>query len=112
MRNMSFSITTRQMKDRTKTVTRRLGWWFLKAGDKVMAVEKAMGLRKGEKIKRLYPIEVVSAHSERLCDITQEECVREGFPDMTPSEFVSMICRHYGVRPTIKINRISFKELI
>ncbi len=55
MRNMSFMLTTQQMQDRTKDVTRRVGWWFLKPGDVIMAVEKGMGLKKGEKIKRMYP---------------------------------------------------------
>lgn len=49
MRRMSFSMTTAQMYARNKDVTRRFGWWFLKPGDRVMTVEKAMGLKKGEK---------------------------------------------------------------
>jgi hypothetical protein len=48
MRNISFSITRFQFCDRTKTVTRRLGWAKLKPGDVLMGVEKAMGLKKGE----------------------------------------------------------------
>jgi len=50
VRNMSFAMTTKQVRNQTKTVTRRFGWWFLKAGDIVQPVEKAMGLKKGEKI--------------------------------------------------------------
>jgi len=42
MRNMSFSMTTPQFKTRTKTVTRRLGWWFIQPGDLVYGVEKGM----------------------------------------------------------------------
>lgn len=70
MRNMSFSITTKQMYAGTKDVTRRLGWWNLKVGDVVMAVEKGMGLKKGEKVKRIYPIEIVSVSREPLQYIT------------------------------------------
>lgn len=62
MRNMSFSLTTPQMRDRTKTLTRRLGWYSLKPGDRVQAVVKGMGLKKGEKVERLCVIEVVSVH--------------------------------------------------
>ncbi len=58
-RNMSFSMTTAQFRARTKTVTRRLGWWNLKPGDVIMGVEKAMGLKKGEKVKRLGRIRIV-----------------------------------------------------
>jgi len=32
-RNISFALTTQQVRNRTKTVTRRAGWLFLKAGD-------------------------------------------------------------------------------
>jgi hypothetical protein len=53
MRNMSFSLTTPQVYAGTKTVTRRLGWRFAKAGQRVCAVEKGMGLKKGEKVKRI-----------------------------------------------------------
>lgn len=41
-RNMSFALTTDQVKDRVKTVTRRNGWWFLKPGDIVNAVKKGV----------------------------------------------------------------------
>ena len=47
MRLMSFALTTRQFLAHEKTVTRRLGWEFLKPGDRVCGVEKGMGLKKG-----------------------------------------------------------------
>lgn len=112
MRNMSFSMTTPQFLDGTKDVTRRNGWWKLKAGDKVMAVEKAMGLKKGEKIKPLGMIEIVSVRLERLDEITQEDVVREGFPEMTRQEFCKFFMRgHNGVMLDSFINRIEFKKV-
>lgn len=48
-RNMSFALTMKQINDRSKTITRRLGWWFLKVGDEVNAVNKVMGFKKGER---------------------------------------------------------------
>lgn len=51
MRNMSFSITTRQVMARTKTVTRRLGWLHAYPSQQVLPVEKSRGLRKGEKVR-------------------------------------------------------------
>jgi len=42
-RCMSFSMTTDAVRNRTKTVTRRLGWNFLKPGDLLWAVEKGWG---------------------------------------------------------------------
>lgn len=52
-------LTTDQVRNRTKTVTRRLGWKFLQPGDIVNAVKKGMGLKKGEKVEVLGQIKVV-----------------------------------------------------
>lgn len=95
MRNMSFFMTTEQIQNRTKTVTRRLGWWFLKPGDKVRAVRKAMGLRRGEKVEPLAEIEILSARAEPLNAITKNDCIKEGFPNFEPCDFVNMLCRHW-----------------
>lgn len=57
-RNISFALTTPQFRARTKWVTRRLGWLFLKPGDTLMGVEKGMGLKiNGETV---WPIILVS----------------------------------------------------
>ena len=110
MRNMSFSLTKDPMYGRRKTVTRRLGWFFLRAGDVVMAVEQARGLKKGEQIKQIYPIEIVSVRTEPLMDVTQEDLILEGFPEMTVSEFVIMFCAsHKGCKPETVVNRIEFR---
>ena len=111
MRNMAFSMTTQQMKAGTKDVTRRFGWWFLKPGDRLRAVEKAMGLKKGEKIKELSVIEVVSTRAEPLDAMMLDDCRREGFPTWFPIDFVTMICDHYKKKPTDIINRIEFKRV-
>lgn len=108
-RNMSFSMTTEQFRDRTKTVTRRFGWWNLKAGDVVRGVEKAMGLKKGEKVKPLGMIRILSVRDEPLSAITTGDCRLEGFPDMPPVEFVEQLCSATGKRPTDLVNRIEFE---
>jgi hypothetical protein len=111
MRNMSFSMTTHQFIAGTKDVTRRFGWWFLKPGDRVRAVEKAMGLKKGEKIKVLGVIEIVSVRAEPLDDMKLDDCRREGFPAWYPAQFIEMICKHYRKKPSDIINRIEFRKL-
>ena len=119
MRNMSFAMTTKQFVDRTKDVTRRFGWWFLNPGDRVRAVEKAMGLKKGEKIRGLGIIEIVSTRGEPLNTLTKnldygfEEVKREGYPFGTewPSVFVETLCRHYHVEPDKVCNRIEFRRV-
>lgn len=112
MRNMSFMLTTEQFKNKTKTVTRRLGWWFLKHGDTVMGVEKGMGLKKGEKIVRLGPIYIMSTYPEPLIEITQKEVILEGFPDKSPEWFIDMFCKsHKKCTPKTIVNRILLKYL-
>lgn len=111
-RNMSFSMTTDAARARTKDVTRRLGWWHLKPGDVVQQVEKAMGLKKGEQIKRIHLIRIVSAEAEPLHAFDShgpDECRREGFPELTPAQFVDMFCRHNRVREDVMVNRIVFE---
>lgn len=110
-RNMSFALTTPQFKARTKTVTRRMGWWFLKPGAVLMGVEKSQGLKKDEKVKRLGLIEVVSVSSERIQEFYSADLVREGFPNMTPFEFVEMFCKANNCVPDAWVNRIEFKYL-
>jgi hypothetical protein len=110
-RNMSFAMTTDQFKARTKTQTRRFGWWFLKPGDVLNGVEKSMGLKKGEKIKRLGQIRVVSTRPELLSDISPADVVAEGFPDWHPTNFINLMVAHYGVHPRSKLNVIEFEYI-
>jgi hypothetical protein len=111
-KNMSFSITTQQMYEGTKDVTRRIGWWKLKPGDIVCAVEKGMGLKKGEKVKRIGLIEIVSVRYEHLLDVTLDDIrVHEGFPEMGILEFIMMFTRSHHCSPYETVNRIEFKRL-
>lgn len=110
-RNMSFMLTTEQIKNRSKTVTRRLGWWFLKPGDVLNACEKCQGLKKGEKINKLCQIIVVSTQKVPLDKMTHAECFREGFPDMVPSEFIQMFRREMKCGMRAEVNRIEFRYI-
>lgn len=120
MRNMSFALTTTQVMEGTKTVTRRLGWLHLKVGDQLRPVRKCMGLRPGEKLDVLRdPITVVSICREPLRAMLDdleygfEECALEGFgqhPDYRwPNSFVDMFCAtHQGCTPDTIVTRIEF----
>jgi len=112
-RNMSFALTKEQIKNRTKFVTRRFGWLFLKPGDVLNAVEKSMGLKKGEKVKKLALIRVISVGEEPLSEITKEDCILEGFPDYEPVDFVNMMIDHSQgkVKPDDEANRIEFEYI-
>lgn len=102
MRNMSFALTTEQVRLRTKTVTRRTGWATLTPGTLIQPVVKGMGLKPGEKVEKIGgPIRVVSVRRERLDAIEseygQDECRAEGFPNLSPVEFVAMFCATHRV---------------
>ena len=118
MRNMSFALTIPQMRAGSKTVTRRDGWKAAKEGDLLMPVEKCMGLAKGEKVVQICaPIMVILVRFEPLNAMTDDleygclECIKEGFPELTPEEFVAMFCKsHPGVTPDRLVNRIEFSH--
>jgi hypothetical protein len=118
MRNISFSLTTPMFLDGSKDVTRRLGWLTAKKDEVLCAVEKAQGLKKGEKVKPIGTVLVVSARRECLDQMLQdeaygrEECRREGFPRMTPEEFVAFFRKSHGnIDPWQEVTRIEFKKL-
>lgn len=112
--NMSFSLTTPQMYALEKTVTRRLGWMRLREGQIVTAVEKAQGLKRGEKVKVIHKIRVVSVSFEPLEDIKSrvDDCRKEGFPDLTPDEFIEMFCKANKCDPNIMVRRIEFSHIL
>lgn len=110
MRNMSFTLTTAQIRNRSKTVTRRRGWRKLRVGERVCACVKCQGLRPGERIERLATLEIVSVRRERLNAITARDVELEGF-GCSPAEFVAMYCQHMGGRPTQTVTRIEFRYI-
>lgn len=116
MRMMSFMLTTPQVRARTKLVTRRIGWLDAKPGQRVIAIEKGQGLRKGECVRKLAMIEFTEVNREPLADIATHpgDVALEGFPQMSEAEFVAMFCRHHSMRsractPATVITRLAFK---
>lgn len=109
---MSFALTTQQVRDRTKTVTRRLGWTFLKPGDLVRAVVKCQGLKKGEKVEPLALLRIVSVKREPLHMAEQYEdieIVREGFPEMDGGDFVEFFAKSHKCSEYAPVTRIEFE---
>lgn len=106
---MSFMLTTSQFKDQTKTVTRRLGWRFLKPGDILNGCKKCQGLKEGDRIVKLGQIRILSTDWQPLSSITAEDCAREGFPGLTPAEFIAFFCRANGCEADVMVNRIEFE---
>jgi hypothetical protein len=117
---MSFALTTSQILDGTKTVTRRLGWLHAKPGQQIRPVRKCMGLRPGEKLEVLRePLTILSVRREPLRQMLDDlaygfrECALEGFDEHEefgfPSEFVDMFCAtHKGCTVDTLVTRIEF----
>lgn len=119
-RNMSCAITTQQVIDRIKTVTRRLGWRDLKPGDPLQLVEKGMGLRKGEKVRKLALVRVVSVRFEKLGRMAIKpygtiETTLEGYPPGTekhdPVRFIEMFCAANKCDASAIVTRIEWEYL-
>lgn len=108
MRNMSFKLTEAAMRQRSKTVTRRLGWRFAEPGMRVRAVRQCRGLKRGEKVEPICVIMFMQVSLEELWQIDQTECDWEGFPELRPDEFVQMFCRAMRCKPETMVTRIAF----
>jgi hypothetical protein len=115
---MSFALTTEQIRKRTKTVTRRVGWRNLKPGTLLRAVKKCQGLKKGEKIEQLAIIRVVDVRREALnrMDIDTKygfsECRREGFRTgqySLPWEFICWFAISHRCEIDAEVTRIRFE---
>ena len=114
MRNIAFMLTSEQIRNRSKTVTRRLGWNNLKVGERLQACEKCMGRKHGEPLVKLAVIEVVSVRREPLDSILradENEPTREGFPLLGRVEFLKVFCEEMKCQPETEITRIEFKYL-
>jgi hypothetical protein len=111
VRIISFSLTSDQLLGGTKTVIRRLGWERLQPGTVLMAARKSRGLKPGEPIERFWPIRVVSVRREQLDAIEPDDVTREGFPDMSPAEFVAMFCRAFRWGTGNEVTRIEFERV-
>lgn len=110
-RLMSFGLTEQAVIERQKTVTRRLGWLHAAPGQLIVAVDKAMGLRKGESPKTLAVIRVVAVRREPLNAITPEDVEAEGFPGQTPEQFIELFTRAMRCTPETEVTRIEFEYL-
>ena len=124
-RLMSVAFTEQAVRDRTKTVTRRKGWWkdkngrqIVKPGDRITLCRKVMGRKKGEPLERICDVEVVNVWRERLSDLfdtrfdNDTEIDKEGFPGMDPGEFVQrFFVDAQGMREDEEVTRIEWRYL-
>ena len=127
---MSVAFTEAAVRDRTKTVTRRKGWWedkngrrMVKPGDRLTLCRKVMGRKKGEPLERVAEVEVTDVRRERLdrmltdLDYGFDETEREGMratnpAAVFPSVFVDLyFVRAQGMDPSDDVTRIEWRYL-
>lgn len=109
-RHISFAMTPKQVLSQTKDVTRRQGWLNAKVGDLLQPVLKGMGLKKGEKVTKLGGlIRITKVTREPIDNIKHGDCVREGFPELSPRGFVKMYCKANKCNPGNMCTRIEFE---
>lgn len=110
-RLMSVSLTENAVRDRRKTVTRRLGWRMLKPRDRLTLCGKVMGRRKDEPLVRICEVEVVNVRREPLQAIDQSDVAREGLPIFSTADFVDFFCFHMKCKPDTEVTRIEWRYL-
>jgi hypothetical protein len=111
---MSVTLTEDAVVARQKTVTRRLGWRMLRAGDRLTLCRKVMGRRRGDLVEplvRLAEVEVVSVRREQLQDVPAEDLAREGFPGWEPFDWVGWFCEEMRCTPQTVVTRIEWRYL-
>jgi hypothetical protein len=122
VRQISFALTTAQFRARTKRVTRRLdrgprGWRRTRPRELLQGIVKGQGLKKGEHVERLGVIFVERVTLERLDRLLYPdaygaaEVILEGFPELTPAEFVALFCKHNRCRQGARVVRIAYDYL-
>jgi len=117
-RLMSVAFTEEAVRNRTKTVTRRRGWTFLKPGDRLTLCRKVMGRKPGEPLVKVAEVEVVSVEREKLSRVYQSEhygvgeMILEGFRGMDPARFVkTYFIDAQGMSSLDEVTRIEWRYL-
>lgn len=120
-RRMSCSMTVPAVRARTKTVTRRhpATWRNLQAGDRLVLIEKGMGLPKGAHQVVIGHVEIISNRIEPLALIANDgELAAEGLPGMSALGFMRMWADSHGHRgasdtdlPRLDCRRIEWRYL-
>jgi hypothetical protein len=110
-RLMSVALTEEAVRARTKTVTRRLGWRYLRPGERVCLCRKVMGRGPGEPLVRIAVVEIVDVRVEPLSAVTDDDVAREGFAGRSAGWFVEFFTTHMRATPDTAVTRIQWRYL-
>jgi hypothetical protein len=109
-RLMAVPLAGQQVRDRTKTVTRRPGWRMLRIGDHLTLCKKVMGRRHVESLDRITGVEATGIRRERLDAIILDDLTAGGFPGMTPGEHAAFFGEaRRGCTPETAITPIQWR---
>lgn len=125
-RLMSVALTEDAVRERRKTVTRRIGWRAAEPGMPFTLVRKAMGrshrlpdgTRVVDPLVIVAHVRCVSTRWERLDAITDDDVTREGFTaedladypgDTLAAQFVAFFCSKMRCTPSTQVNRIEWE---
>lgn len=112
-KRMSCRLTQPQVRNRTKTCTRRdpATWVDTKPGHLITLIEQGQGLKLGQKQVVLDTVRCLQNYLEPLAMITQQDVIAEGFPDWTPEQFIEFYCREKGGEPVQMVRIIRWEYL-
>jgi len=108
---MSVSHTEQQVEDRSKSMTRRLGWKMVRVGDHLTLCRKVMGRKPGEPLVRITEVEITAIREERLWEISHEDVIAEGFPDWSTDQFIEFFCRQFKVQEWVVVTVLEWRYL-
>jgi hypothetical protein len=113
MRRMSFPDTAPEVRERLQTVTRRLGWRFVKAGDVIQAVEFESNSSRSPRVLGILRVRGVRVESlsRLVTDATyaEDELPREGRPCWSRDHFIATFLRRHRLKhANVDITRIEF----
>lgn len=107
---MSVALTEQAVRERRKTVTRRLGWKHLKPGDRLILCPKTRGVKREDRVE-LAEVEVRSVGREPLRNVTDADVRLEGF-SWEREYFMLWFMEHMGITsPETIVTRIEWRYL-
>lgn len=113
-RLVAVTLTEQAVRSRRKTVTRLLGWSFLRPGERLVLCRKVTGGRAGEPgepLVRLTQVEVANVRREPAGGHRPRNVAAEDFPDWSRDRFIAFFCAPMRCRPSTKLTWIEWRYL-
>jgi len=113
---MSFSHSADEVRARLQTVTRRVGWRFLKPHDLVEAVARDAPATGRRDVRVLAVLRITDVRVEALSRLlrdaryAEDELPREGLPCWSRDHFIASFLRRHRLKTAdVDVTRIAFE---